>query len=68
MASISFFLFDFQSVLVIDFLEEQRTVNAAYYSKLLKDREKSQPFVQNDEVDQSKASVSTTRRVRTPPL
>jgi hypothetical protein len=31
---------DTQGVLFIDFLIEQRTINAAYYSKLLKDRVK----------------------------
>jgi hypothetical protein len=49
------------------FWEYQRVsfIPATYYLKLLKD----QPYIQNDEVDQSKASVSTTKtRVRTPPL
>jgi hypothetical protein len=53
------FYWDSEGVLVIDFLIEQRTINAAYYSKLLKDLVKS-PFVQNDELDQSKASVAST--------
>jgi hypothetical protein len=56
-----------QGVLFIDFLIEQ-TINAVYYSKLLTDRVKSD-FVQNDELGQTKASVSsTTKRVRTPLL
>jgi hypothetical protein len=37
MASVSW---DSQGVLFIDFLIEQRTINADYYSKLLKDRVK----------------------------
>jgi hypothetical protein len=52
----------------MDFLIGKRTTNVSYYSKLLEDRA-DQPFIQNDEVDQSKASVSSTAtRVRTPPL
>jgi hypothetical protein len=36
---------DFQGVLFIDFLTEQRTINAAYYSKRLKDRVKPKASV-----------------------
>jgi hypothetical protein len=47
---------DSQGALITDFLTEQRTINAAYYSKLLKDQ-LNQPFVQNYEVNQSKACL-----------
>jgi len=59
-----------QDVLFIDFLTERHTVKIAHLSKLLEDRVKpSQHFLQNDEVYQSKASVSSTKtRVRTSPL
>jgi hypothetical protein len=58
------FFWDSQSVL--DFLTEQRTIiNAAYYSKLLKDRVKP-AFHSKRRGHQSKASVSSmTIRVRT---
>jgi hypothetical protein len=59
---------DSLGVSFIDFLIEQRTINESYYSKLRKDRVKP-AFCSNDEINQSKASVSPkTMRVSTPLL
>jgi hypothetical protein len=57
-----------QCVSFIDFLTDNEPPTYIIIRSLLKTQQ-SQPFVQNDEVDQSKASVSPmTTRVRTPPL
>jgi hypothetical protein len=58
---------DSRGPLFVDFLIEQQTINTDYYSKLLEDRVKPALF-QNDEVGQSKASVSSATRIRTLPL
>jgi hypothetical protein len=52
---LTFSFSDSQGVLCIDFLIEQRTINAAYYSKLLKDRVK--PTFRSKRPDRSVKSV-----------
>jgi len=50
------FFWVFQGVLCIDFLTERRYINAAYYSKLLKDRVES--FFRSKRRSRSAKSVS----------
>jgi hypothetical protein len=59
---------DSHGVIFIDFLTEQRPINADYYLKLLKVQSKANSPFKTRTISQKVSFSSTTTRIRKPPL